>query len=62
MGSQDKAAPVGIEEVLDTIWAELHDVSSSVRVADEVWLNAQVLITISRIRPEDINDKLLLWC
>ena len=61
VGSQDEAAPVGIEEVLDTIWAELYDVSSSVRVADEVWLNAQVLITISRIRPEDINDELLLW-
>ena len=61
VGSQDKAAPVGIEEVLDAIWAELHNVSCAVRVADEVGLNAQVLITVSGIGPENINDELLLW-
>ena len=59
VGSQDKAAPIGIEEVLDAIWAELHYVSSAVGVADKVGLNAQVLITVSRIRPENINDELL---
>ena len=61
VGSQDKAAPVGIEEVLDAIRAELHNVSCAVRVADEVGLNAQVLITVSGIGPENINDELLLW-
>ena len=59
VGSQDKAAPIGIEEVLDAIWAELHYVSSAVGVADKVGLNAQVLITVSRIRPENIDDELL---
>ena len=49
VGSQDKATPVGIEEVLDSIWAELYNVSCSVGVADEVGLNAQVLVTISWI-------------
>ena len=49
MGSQDKATPVGIEEVLDSIWAELYNVSCSVGVTDEVGLNAQVLVTISWI-------------
>ena len=61
VGSQDKAAPVGIEEVLDAIWAELHNVSCAVRVTDEVGLNAQVLITVSGIGPENINNELLLW-
>ena len=61
VGSQDKAAPVSIEEVLDAIRAEFHNVSCAVGVANEVGLNAQVLITISRIGPEDINDELLLW-
>ena len=49
VGSQDKATPVGIEEVLDSIWAELYNVSCSVGVTDEVGLNAQVLVTISWI-------------
>ena len=61
VGSQDKAAPVGIEEVLDAIWAKLHNVSCAVRVTDEVGLNAQVLITVSGIGPENINNELLLW-
>ena len=61
VGSQDKAAPVGIEEVLDAIRAELHNVSCAVRVTDEVGLNAQVLITVSGIGPENINYELLLW-
>ena len=49
VSSQDKAAPVGIKEVLDAIWAELHNVSCAIGVADEVGLNAQVLVTISWI-------------
>ena len=49
MGSQDKATPVGIEEVLDAIWAELYNISCTVGVANEVGLNAQVLVTISWI-------------
>ena len=49
VGSQDKAAPVGIEEVLDSIWAELYNVSCAIGVADEVGLNAQVLVTVSWI-------------
>ena len=61
MGAQNEAAPIGIEEVLDAIWAELHYVSGAVRVADKIGLNTQVLITVRRIRPENIDDELLLW-
>ena len=49
VSSQDEAAPVGIEEVFDAIWTELYNVSCTVGVADEVGLNAQVLVTISWI-------------
>ena len=60
VGSQDKAAPVGIEEVLDAIGSKLDDVSCAVRITDEVRLNAQVLITVCRVRPENVDDELLL--
>ena len=61
VGTQDEAAPIGVEEVLDSIWAELHYVSGAVGVADKIGLNTQVLITVRRIRPENIDDELLLW-
>ncbi len=59
MSSQDIAASVCLEEVLDSIRAELDNVTRTVGVSDEVWLDTQVLIAICRIRPKDINHKLL---
>ena len=61
VGTQDKATSVSIEEVLDTIWTEFYDISRTVGVSDEVWLNSKVLITISRVGPQDINGQLLFW-
>ena len=40
MSSQDVAASVCLEEILYSVGAELHDISCTVRVSDEVWLNA----------------------
>ena len=60
MRSQHESTPVSVEEVLDTIGPKLDDVSCAVRITDEVRLNAQVLITVGRVRPEDVDDELLL--
>lgn len=60
MSSQDVAASVCLEEVLDSIGAELDNVTRTVGVSDKVRLDTQVLITICRIRPKDINHELLL--
>ena len=57
--SQHKSAPVRVEEVLDAVGAEFDNVTSSIWVANKVWLNAQILIAICRVRPENINDELL---
>lgn len=59
MSSQDVAASVCLEEVLDSIGAELDNVTRTVGISDEVGLDTQVLIAICRIRPKDINHKLL---
>ena len=60
--SQHKPAPVRVEEVLDAVGAEFDNVTSPVRVANKVRLNAQILIAIRRVRPENINDELLFRC
>ena len=39
VGTQNISAPVGVKEVLDTIWAELDDVASAIGVSDKVWLD-----------------------
>ena len=62
MRPEHEPASVGIEEVLDAVGAEFDDVTCTVGVTDEVWLNTQVLITVSGIRPEDIDDELLFRC
>ena len=54
--SQDELASVCIKEVLDTIRAEFDDVSRAIGVSDEVRLDAQILIAISGVRPEDVDD------
>ena len=59
--SKHKSAPVRVEEVLDAVGAEFDDVTSSIRVANEIRLNAQILIAIRRVRPKNVNDKLLFW-
>jgi len=51
---------VVLEELADAIRTELHDVSGAVRVSHEVGLNTQLLVTVSGIRPQDVNNELLL--
>lgn len=59
VSAKDESAPVGLKEVLDAIRAEFDDISGAVGVTDEVRLNSKVLIAISWVRPQDINDELL---
>lgn len=61
VSSQNKLASVCVEEVLDTVRAKFDDVSCAVGVTNEVWLDSQVLITVGRVRPKDVDNKLLLW-
>jgi len=58
--SQYKPNFIILKEEFDTIRSELHDVARTVRVSDEVWLNSKFLITVSRVRPQNVNYKLLL--
>ena len=60
VSTQDELGLVVFEEKLDTIGAKLDNVSCAVGVSDEVGLDAKFLIAISGIRPQDINDELLL--
>lgn len=61
MSTQNETTPVGVKEVLDTVRAELDDIAGAVGVSNEVRLDAKVLVTISGVRPKDVNHKLLLW-
>lgn len=60
VGSQDIFLFVIIEEILDFIWAKFDNVSCSVWISDEVWLNTELKIIISRVTPQNINNQLLL--
>ena len=62
MSPQDVLGLVGVEEVFDSVRSELHDVSCAIGVSDEVRLNAQVLIAVGWVRPQDVYHKLLLSC
>ena len=62
MRSQHKSASIRVEEVFDTIRSKLDDVTCAVRISDEVRLDSQVLITVCWVRPENIDNKLLLGC
>ena len=59
---QHKSTPVSVEEVFDAIGPKLDDVSCAIRITDEVRLNAQVLIAVCRVRPEDVDNELLFGC
>ena len=61
VGSQNKFSFVVLEEQLYSIGSELDDVSSSVWIADEVGLNSEFTVTVSWVRPKNIDDKLLFW-
>lgn len=60
VSTQDEVNLVVVEEGLHAIGAELHDISSAVGVADKVWLDTKLTVTVRRITPKDVNNKLLL--
>ena len=62
MGSQDVATSVCLQEILNTVGAEFDDVSCAIGISDEVRLNAQVLIAVGRVGPQNVHNELLLWC
>jgi hypothetical protein len=61
MCAQDVLGFVIVKELFHTVGSELHDVSGAVGVTDKVWLDAQLLVVITGIAPQDVNDELLLW-
>lgn len=50
---------VCLEEVLDPIWSKFDNISGSIWISNKVGLDTQILIRISRVRPKDVNHKLL---
>ena len=60
MGTQDKSTPIGLKEILDAIRAKFDDITGTVGIANKVRLDAKVLIAISGVRPQDVDDELLL--
>ena len=59
MCSYDQAQLVLLQELLDSVRSEFDDVTSASWISDSVLLDAQLSITISGIRPQDIDNELL---
>lgn len=62
MGPQDVPTSVRFQEILNAVRAEFDNVSCAIGISDEVWLDAQVLIAVGGVRPQNVHDELLLWC
>ena len=62
MCSEDEGHVVCVEELLNSIRSKLNNVTCTVWISDEVGLNAQLLIIVSWVRPQDVNYQLLLRC
>jgi hypothetical protein len=56
MCTQNVLCFVVIKELLDSVRAKLHDVSCAVGVSNEIGLDAQLCIIISRVAPKDVYD------
>ena len=56
VSSKDVFCFIILQKVLHAIWSKLDDVAGSVRVADEVWLNTKLTVTVSWVRPQNVND------
>ena len=55
MSSKDKLRFIILQEVLHTIRAKFDDVACTVWIANKIWLNAKLAVTVSRIRPQNID-------
>lgn len=60
VGSQHIPDFIVLKEKFDAVWAKFNDVSSAVWITNEIWLNTELLITVSWVRPQNIDHKLLL--
>ena len=58
--SEDELGFIVIKELLHSVRAELDDVARAVGVADEVRLDAQFLVIVCRVRPQNVHHQLLL--
>lgn len=59
VGSYDFQQFIILKESPHNIRAELNNVSSAMRVSDDIHLNAQVVIVLCWVRPENINNQFL---
>jgi len=57
--SQNIPDLIVLQKEFDTVRTKFNDIPSSVRVSNEVWLNTELLIAISGVRPQNIDYKLL---
>lgn len=47
------------QKEFDTIGTKFDDVSSSIWISNKVGLDSELLVTISRVRPQNVNHQLL---
>ena len=62
MSSQNVFGFVCLQEVSHSIRSEFDNISRSIWISNEVWLDSKILVTVGWIRPKDINNQLLLCC
>ena len=58
---QNKLRLVIVQELLYSVWSELHNIASAVRVSYKIWLDTEFLIVVCGITPQNVYHKLLLW-
>ena len=62
VSSKDERAFVVVKERFHSVWSELHDVARPIRIANEVWLDAKLVIWVCRVTPQDVDNQLLFNC
>ena len=60
MRPQNKACLIILQEEFDAVGSELDDVASAVGVADKIGLDAEFAVAVGGIRPQNVDDELLL--
>lgn len=61
MRPQNEIDLVIFEERLDPIRSEFDYVASAIRISDEIRLNSKFRVAVCRVRPENIDNKLLFY-
>lgn len=56
MRSQHKLYFIVFKEKFNSIWAKLDNIACTVGISDKVRLDAELLITIGRITPQNVHD------